>query len=198
MPVIVKLHLLFLADSKCGPFLKTKWKEIDILKKKKPLCTVSPVILSLFRDFELLQIVGVFFIVMQFKYILSVWELRSGRWKAKFKCFNSWNIMLELCHHCSLWMTFKPYYKFNSLLPYILYNKTYLIGLELFHTPLNSIKLKQPFLLLFQNLQETEKLVIWKFLFWVVLRFAEDCAGQWIKVLWKATVKELPFTLLLV
>lgn len=36
MPVIVKLHLLFLAISNFGPFLKAKWKEIDILKKKNP------------------------------------------------------------------------------------------------------------------------------------------------------------------
>lgn len=73
MPVIVKLQLLFLADSKFGSFVKTKWKEIDILKEKKSLCTLSPVILSLIVVFELLQFEFlVLFIAMQFKYILSV------------------------------------------------------------------------------------------------------------------------------
>lgn len=51
MPVIVKLHLLFLADSKFGPFLKTKRKEINILKEKNP----NPNVLYLLSSFLCIQ-----------------------------------------------------------------------------------------------------------------------------------------------
>lgn len=55
MPEIVKLHLSFLADSKCSSFLKTKLKEIHVIREKKnPLYTISPVIVSLYGEFELL------------------------------------------------------------------------------------------------------------------------------------------------
>jgi len=31
-------------------------------------------------------------VVMLFKYVLSFWELRAGRWKPKFRCFKNWTI----------------------------------------------------------------------------------------------------------
>ena len=68
----------------------------DILKKKNPYALQFLsffVWLWVWSCCSLLRLLcfGLvdFFIAVWFKYSLSVWEIRAGRWKPKFKCYNS-------------------------------------------------------------------------------------------------------------